>query len=93
MKPRNKKIIILAMLFLFLASSYILFYHFLRKPSEVVNGSATLFRTFTAHKAGVHAVKFSPKGETLASGSIDGTAKIWRRDDGKIIQDLNIQWV
>jgi len=49
MKPRNKKIIILAPLFLLLASSYALYY---------------------------------------SSGSIDGTAKIWRRDDGRIIQDL-----
>src|SRR5687767_1306450 len=88
MKSRNKKIIALAPLFLLLASSYILFYHFLRKPSQVVNGSASLYRTFTAHTAGIHAVRFSPGGETLASGSIDSTAKIWRRDDGNTVQDL-----
>ena len=87
-KPRNKKIITVATLTLLLASLYVLYYHFLRTPSQVVNGSATLYRTFTAHTAGVQAVEFSPKGETLASGSIDGTAKIWRRDDGQVIQDL-----
>lgn len=87
MKPRNKKIIILATLALLLASSYILFFQFLRKPSQEVGGGATLYRTFTAHTAGIQAVEFSPQGETLASGSIDGTAKIWRRNDGQVIEN------
>lgn len=85
MKPWNKKIIVLATLALRLVCSYILFYHFLRKPSQVVNGSATSYRTFTAHTAGIQAGEFGPRGETIASGSIDGTAKIWRRDDGRVI--------
>jgi WD40 repeat protein len=88
MHSRNKKRFIVSVLTLLLASLFVFYYHFLRKPSEVVNGPAVLYRTFTAHTAFVAAVEFSPQGETLASGSVDGTAKIWRRDNGQVLQDL-----
>jgi WD40 repeat protein len=88
MKSRYKKIFLVAMLPVVCASLFILYYHFLRQPSQVVSGSVTLFRTFSGHTAGVQAVDFSPTGETFASGSIDGIARIWRRDKGQAILDL-----
>jgi WD40 repeat protein len=33
--------------------------------------------TFAGHTAAIHAVAFSPDGETVASGSRDGTVKVW----------------
>lgn len=88
MKSRYKKILMAAALAVVCASSYILYYHFLRQPSRAVSGSATLFRTYGGHTSGVQAVDFSPTGETFASGSIDGTVRIWRRDNGQVILDL-----
>ncbi len=32
---------------------------------------------------------FNPNGQTLASGSIDGTVKVWRVNDGKLLHSLN----
>jgi WD40 repeat protein len=81
MKFRYKRILIVTALAAVCASSYILYYHFLRQPSRPVSGSATLFRTLMGHSSGVEAVDFNPTGETLASGSIDGTARIWRLNE------------
>jgi WD40 repeat protein len=35
------------------------------------------------HDSPVQSVAFSPAGNLLASGSKDGTARIWRIDDGR----------
>jgi WD40 repeat protein len=37
-------------------------------------------RTLNGHKGSVNSVAFSPDGQTLASGSRDGTIKIWQCD-------------
>ncbi|TAG93234.1 MAG: hypothetical protein EAZ09_23030 [Oscillatoriales cyanobacterium] len=37
-------------------------------------------RTFSGHSANVNSVCFSPDGNTLVSGSNDGSIKIWRCD-------------
>ena len=37
----------------------------------------TLIHTFTGHNAGVLSVSFSPDGQTLASGSSDGSILFW----------------
>ena len=78
----------LAALVVVLATAFVLYYHFLRRPSHAVNGPATLQRKFSSHTAGAQAIEFSPADNTLASGSIDGTVKIWSRDDGRIVRDL-----
>ncbi|MFC7646185.1 WD40 repeat domain-containing protein [Streptosporangium lutulentum] len=40
--------------------------------------SGTTVATFTGHAGAVMSVAFSPDGTTLATGSKDDTAKLWR---------------
>lgn len=87
MNARNKKRLISAVALILIATASIYYYHFLRRPSQVMSGPAVLHRTFS-HAARAQAVEFSPTGDTVASGSLDGTVKIWRQDDGRIIQEL-----
>jgi len=39
--------------------------------------------TLKGHADGVHVVAYSPDGKTLASGSYDGTMKLWEVGSGK----------
>ncbi len=73
---------------LLLATVSILYLHYFRQPAHTVPGGAKLHLNFTAHSDGIWSVMFSPRGDLIASGSIDGTAKIWRVADGQVIQDL-----
>ncbi len=46
----------------------------------------------TGHTDWVSSVAFSPDGRTLASGSADGTVRLWDVATGKTIQTLNAHW-
>ena len=40
------------------------------------------------HPAGVCSVVFSPNGQTLASGLVDNTVRLWRVSDGTLLSTL-----
>ena len=46
-------------------------------------GSGGHLRTFRGHTGDVRSVAFSPDGETLASGSSDGTVRLWDVGSGR----------
>jgi WD40 repeat protein/serine/threonine protein kinase len=52
-------------------------------------------RTLTGHTDWVLSVSFSPDGSLLASGSGDGTIKLWRVADGSLVRTLtgHTHWV
>src|ERR1044071_8509005 len=87
-KHGTRKRIVIVTLALLLALPVIFFYDSFTRPREVNNGMATLHRKFTEHTGHVWSVVFNPKGETLASGGVDGVVKIWRADDGAALQNL-----
>ena len=47
-----------------------------------------LLNTLSSHKGNVRSVAISPGGETLASGSGDGTVKLWDISTGELITSL-----
>jgi len=48
----------------------------------------TLQRTLIGHTSSLNSVSYSPDGNYLASGSSDGTIKIWNVNDGSLIRTL-----
>ena len=47
-----------------------------------------LLRALEGHKDVVHSVAFGPTGQTLASGSVDNTVKLWEVASGKLLRTL-----
>src|SRR5690348_11047421 len=47
-----------------------------------------LTRTLVGHNGEVHGVAFSPDGTLLATGSYDGTARLWNTATGQTIHTL-----
>lgn len=45
--------------------------------------------TFSPHNNGVTCLAFSPSGELLASGGMDGTVKLWHLPDMTLVRTLN----
>lgn len=71
-------------LLLFLAG-----YYFLYSPAKIDKGIAGLERIFRHHQSDVWAVRFFPDNRTMASCSVDGTLKIFSRQDGRILKVLS----
>jgi WD40 repeat protein len=63
-------------------------YLVLSRPELVDTGIAKLSKTFRDHKASVWAVKFSPDGSLIASGSVDSTVIIRNRSSGEVLHTL-----
>jgi WD40 repeat protein len=51
--------------------------------------------TLRGHSSSVNSVAYSPDGQTLASGSRDGTIKLWNVKTGNLLQTLtgHSSWV
>ena len=50
--------------------------------------TAQLIATLEGHTDNVWSVAFSPDGKTLASGSFDGTVRLWEVPSGKLLHVL-----
>jgi WD40 repeat protein len=48
--------------------------------------SGEYLRQFRGHEREVTSAAFSPDGTAVASGSLDGTARLWRRDTGECLK-------
>ncbi|MCL9806664.1 WD40 repeat domain-containing protein [Flavobacterium amniphilum] len=84
---RNKRIRLLTVILLAIGS-FLAYYQIFHKSKEVNSAIFKLQKVFSAHTSDVWAVKFSPNDAWLASGSVDGTVKIWNKENGALIRDL-----
>jgi WD40 repeat protein len=66
----------------------VFYYHLLYQPKKLNNNIVKLEKVFTAHTADIWTVKFSPAENIVASGGVDSTVKIWKRESGEIIHTL-----
>jgi WD40 repeat protein len=78
-------ILILSFLLLF---GYFLYEGIFKKPKELNSGIVKMEKTYREHTKELWAVRFSPDGKLLASGSVDSTVRIWREDSGHFVQAL-----
>ncbi|HET9298439.1 MAG TPA: WD40 repeat domain-containing protein [Candidatus Polarisedimenticolaceae bacterium] len=56
--------------------------------AELIHPEPIVDRTLRGHGAHVWSLDFSPDGRFLVSGSVDGTARIWKVDDGSLFHSL-----
>ena len=67
---------------------YVVYDVVFKKAEELHGGFVKLEATFKNHTKELWAVRFSPDGLLIASGGVDSTVKIWRRDSGQVLQTL-----
>lgn len=67
---------------------YLLYYQFLYKSNSVESNIFLLNKIINNHNSDVWAVKFSPDGNYLASGSVDSTVKVWSKNKGDLVNIL-----
>jgi len=85
---QGKTILLMAAALFIFAIAFILYQSVWKKPVLTTHGLVKPERIFREHSAPLWAVQFSPDGNFIASGSIDSTVKIWRREDGRVVQNL-----
>jgi WD40 repeat protein len=84
-RKRKTALIFIALTILLLTVFY---YHLLYQSKKLNNNIVKLEKVFTAHTADIWTVKFSPAENIVASGGVDSTVKIWKRESGEIIHTL-----
>lgn len=76
MARRRKKVAVTVIGIVVLIMILLLTYPIYHSPDIINNNIARLSKVFTEHKSDVWAVRFSPDGNLLASGSVDSTVII-----------------
>lgn len=88
-KFQSKKRLLWPMLFLLSLLIYLGYYHLWHHSKKVNSNIYIINKNLNSHLSDIWTIKFSPDGNWLASGSVDSTVKIWKKENGKII--LNIK--
>ena len=70
------------------SSRYIEAQRLLKQCEAGVNWQNVQVKTIFAHSSTVWSIAFSPDGQTLASGSEDGTIKVWNLQTRKLLRTL-----
>ena len=83
---RRRLWLLLILLTLFI---YLGYYQLWHHSPQVNSNVYILNKVLNAHLSEIWTVKFSPKGNWLASGSVDSTVKIWNKENGNIILNIN----
>ncbi|MDQ1525103.1 MAG: hypothetical protein QOE47_3027, partial [Pyrinomonadaceae bacterium] len=83
-----KRILAVTAALLLLLTLGLLFFQAWQTPVKVDSGLAKHHLTFTGHAERLFEVQFSPNGELLASGGVDGAVNIWRKQDGQVVRTL-----
>jgi WD40 repeat protein len=58
-------------------------------PTQAANDNFSLAYSLNGRESSVNSVAISPDGQTLVSGSMDKTIKVWRLSDGKLLRTLS----
>ncbi|KIJ22911.1 hypothetical protein M422DRAFT_196540, partial [Sphaerobolus stellatus SS14] len=63
------------------------YHHFLQIKGGMHRWPTRCHNVFLGHQGLVHSVAFSPDGNTIVSGSEDGTVRVWAAHTGKSLQE------
>jgi WD40 repeat protein len=87
-QTRTPRILIWVTVIILFFSGFIAYYQLGYQSKKVESNIFTLHRIFQGHRSCVWSIKFSPKGDWLASGSVDSTVRIWDKANGRPVQQL-----
>jgi WD40 repeat protein len=86
-KYAGKKTILLLLLLMLLVVTAA-YYRFCYRSVTVDGGIVKLYKVFSRHTAALRGIRFSPDGKYIASGSVDSTVMIWKKESGEVVQVL-----
>lgn len=87
--PKRGKIILWIIILAGLAlPAYVIYALLFKKSDEVNSGLVKPVAAFREHKEQLWAVRFGLQDSIIASGSVDSTARIWKRDSGNVLHIL-----
>lgn len=86
----NRKRVAIVSAILVAVVAFIIVYQFIKQKPQIIKGDILVpDKIFSQHTNELWTVRFNPGGSLVASADVGGAIKIWKKNDGTVVHNLN----